>query len=318
MQILITWSIWFIWYSTAIKLLSLGFHVIWIDNEEETTIEDFKLKEKRKLLLMWFKSFHFYKWDIEDRNFLNSVFEKELPTHVIHLAAQSNIRNSQLDPHATFSPNISWFINVIEFSRLYNVDRFIYASSSSVYWTSDQESFSVSDNTDKPDSIYSATKKANEIIAYTYSKSYWLKTTWLRFFTVYWPFTRTNLVTYTFLDKIYKDQPIDLYNYGNISRDFIYIDDIVNWIICSIKDESKCEIYNLWTGIWISLDELVSKFEKILWKNAIKNYLPGKNWDFIRSQADIDYTTNYLWWKPIINIDVWLNRLTKWYIETST
>lgn len=315
MKILLTWSSWFIWYSTALKLLSLWIDVIGIDNQEDLTIKDSILKEERKNILIRYESYHFYRWDIEDRDFLNSVFEKEKPTHVIHLAAQSNIRNSQLNPNATFSPNISWFINVIELSRLYNIERFIYASSSSVYGSSEKEYFSVLDNTDTPDSIYSATKKTNEIIAYTYSKSYWLKTTWLRFFTVYWPFTRTNLVTYTFLDKIYNDLPIDLYNYWKIKRDFIYIDDIVNWIELSLHDTSNYEIYNLWSTIGITLDDLVSKLETILWKVAIKNYLPGKQWDFIRSQADIEYTIEKLWWKPKTGIDEWLEKLVDWYIK---
>lgn len=311
MKVLITGSSWFIWFNTSKKLLERGDQIIGFDNEND--FYDVSLKESRRKILESYSNFKFYKWSLENHNELKNVFISELPDKVLNLAAQSWVRYSQSNPNESIQSNIVWFTNLIDLSKEFWIKNFVYASSSSIYGHTDKDTCAVTDRTDTPVSIYAATKKTNELMAYTYSHSFWLNTIGLRFFTVYWPYSRPDLVTHTFVDKINKWITIDLFNFWKVQRDFTYIDDIVNWIILSLDSNLKCELFNLWNKNPVDLEYLVDLIELNLWKKAIKNYLPAQSGDIHSTNADISYTTELLWWKPSVNIEKWIENLVEWY-----
>ncbi len=310
--ILITWTSWFIWFHTAKRLLKeWNTKIIWFDSEND--YYDVNLKIARREELLKFENFKFYKWKLENFDDLKKVFEENKIDKVCNLAAQAGVRYSLENPFAYIQANLVWFHNIIELSKEYKVENFVYASSSSVYWKNEKIPFSVEDNVDHPISLYAATKKSNELIAHTYSHLYNLPTTWLRFFTVYGPYGRPDMAMFIFANKISKWEKIDVYNHWKMKRDFTYIDDIVDWVIKSLDTISNYEVFNLWNHNTVELETMISLIEKELWKKAQKNYMDIQPWDVPATWADVDHTYKKLWWKAQTSIEEGVKNFIDWY-----
>lgn len=311
--ILITWTSWFIWFHTAKKLLEKEVNIIWFDNEND--YYDINLKIARRSELEKFPNFKFYKGNLETLEDIKKVFEENKIDKVLNLAAQAGVRYSLINPFAYIQSNLVGFHNIIELSKQYKIKNFVYASSSSVYGNNTKQPFSVDDKVDHPISLYAATKKADELIAHSYSHLFGLPTIGLRFFTVYGPRGRPDMAMLIFAGKILKWEPIDVFNNGNMKRDFTYIDDIVSGIIKCLALETTYEIFNLWSDHPVDLEYVISLIEKNLWKKAIKNYLPLQPGDVPETSADIKYTTEKLWRKPQFEVENWIENLIKRYKE---
>lgn len=312
--ILITWTSWFIWFHTAKRLLEeWEFKIIWFDSEND--YYDVNLKFSRRKILEKFDNFKFYKWNLANNDDLSKVFIENKIDKVCHLAAQAWVRYSIENPKAYIESNIVWFHNILDLSKEHNVTNFVYASSSSVYGMNEKQPFSESDNVDHPISLYAATKKSDELIAYTYSHLFNLPTTWLRFFTVQWPYGRPDMAYFKFTKKIFDWDVIDIYNFGKMERDFTDIDDIVDWVIKSLNTISKYEIFNLWNHTPTKLEDMISLLEKYTWKKAKRNYIEMQDWDVLSTWADISHTKEVLWWEPKIKIEDTIEKFVKWYRE---
>ena len=229
MKILVTGAAGFIGMHTAKRLLERGDEVVGIDNMND--YYDVRLKYARLEQLKPFPNFTFIKMDIADRDAMENLFAEHKFPRVIHLAAQAGVRYSLKNPHAYIKSNVVGFMNVLEGCRHHKIEHLVYASSSSVYGLNTKMPFSVGDNVDHPVSLYAATKKSNELMAHSYSHLYNLPTTGLRFFTVYGPWGRPDMAVFIFTKAILEGRPIDVYNHGNMERDFTYIDDIVEAVI---------------------------------------------------------------------------------------
>src|SRR5699024_9307994 len=236
MKILITGTAGFIGSNLAKKLEELNYDVVGIDNLNDYYSVQLKEDRLKRLLNDKIKN---YKVDLENTKRVMEIFEKEKPDVVINLAAQAGVRYSLENPHAYITSNVNGFVNILEGCRHYNVKNLIYASSSSVYGANTTKPFSTSDNIDHPLSLYAATKKSNELMAHTYSHLYDLPTTGLRFFTVYGPWGRPDMALFKFTKAIVNDEPIDVYNHGNMMRDFTYVDDIVEAISRLVKKPAQ-------------------------------------------------------------------------------
>lgn len=310
-KLLITWTSWFIWFHLAKRLLDEWNQVIWFDNEND--YYDISLKHARRKQLEEYKNFKNYKWNLENYSEIEQVFKENKIDKVVNLAAQAGVRYSLINPFAYIQSNLVWFHNILHLSKEYKVQNFVYASSSSVYWNNEKQPFSVDDPVDHPISLYAATKKSNELIAHTYSHIFWLPTIWLRFFTVYWPWSRPDMAMLKFAHKISKWESIDVYNYWKMKRDFTYIDDIVNWIVKALNYETKYDVFNLWSDSPIELEYLIALLEENLWVKAIKNYMPLQAWDVLETSADINYTREMLWWEPKFKIEEWVKNFSDWF-----
>ena len=243
MKILITGAAGFIGYHLCKSLLEESCQILGIDNLNE--YYDKNIKINRLEILKSYKNFKFEKVDISKREEITTPFNNFKPNKVINLAAQAGVRYSLKNPYAYIDSNIVGFINIIELCCQNDVSGFIYASSSSVYGSNKKLPFSENDNTNNPISLYAASKKSNELIAHSYSYSYGLHTTGLRFFTVYGPWGRPDMAYYIFTKKILNEEPIIVFNNGNMKRDFTFIDDIILGTKAAIKKNYKCEIFNL-------------------------------------------------------------------------
>ena len=308
---LITWTSWFIWFSLAKKLLDEWRNIIWFDNENN--YYDISLKDARRKQLEIYPNFKFYKWDLENYENLEKIFKENKIEKVVNLAAQAWVRYSIDNPFAYIQSNLVWFHNILYLSKEYKVKKFVYASSSSVYWNNKKQPFSVEDSVDHPISLYAATKKSNELIAHAYSHIFWLPTIWLRFFTVYWPRSRPDMAMLKFSHKISKWEAIDVYNFWKMKRDFTYIDDIVDWIIKALNYETKYDVFNLWNDSPIELEYLITLLEENLWVKAIKNYMPLQDWDVLETCADINHSKEILWWEPKFKIEEWVRKFSTWF-----
>src|SRR5699024_509829 len=302
-KILITGSAGFIGYNLSKYLLKQNNIIIGIDNMN--TYYDVSLKENR-LKQINDKNFIFYKLNLEDREELYSVFEDEKPEIVINLAAQAGVRYSLENPHAYIDSNIVGFMNVLEACRHNNVKHLIYASSSSVYGANTSLPFSTSDNIDHPLSLYAATKKSNELMAHTYSSLYGIPTTGLRFFTVYGPWGRPDMALFKFTIYIIEGIPIDVYNNGEMMRDFTYIDDIVESISRLVKQPAEInnnwsgdnpdpsssyapyKVYNIGNNNPVNLMDFIEAIENKLGKKAIKNFMPLQAGDVPETYANVE------------------------------
>lgn len=313
MNILITWTSWFIWFFTAKALLERWEKVIWVDIEND--YYDVNLKLSRRKVLESYKNFKFYKIWLEDLESLEKVFQENNIDKVCNLAAQAWVRYSIENPFAYINSNIVWFHNIINLSTKYKVKNFVYASSSSVYGKNEKQPFSVDDKVDNPISLYAATKKTNELIAHTYSHIHKLPTTWLRFFTVYWPFSRPDMAMLKFALKMRSWKEIEVYNNWEMQRDFTYIDDIVTWVIASLDNISEYEVFNLWNDKPVKLEYMIDLLEKNLWIKANKKYLPMQPWDVKSTWSDIEHTYEKLNWKPTTSIEDWIKKFSEWFLE---
>ena len=312
-KILITGAAGFIGYHLCKSLLEDGYEVLGIDNLND--YYDTNLKQARLEQLKQFKSFLFNKVDIADRESLTKSFQSFNPQKIVNLAAQPGVRYSMENPYKYMESNLVGFLNIIELCRNNEVKRFIYASSSSVYGGNEKMPFSVEDRVNQPLVLYGATKRANELIAHSYSHLYGLHTTGLRYFTVYGPWYRPDMAMFIFTQKIIDGKPISVFNNGNMKRDFTYIDDIIRGTRSAIEKNYKCEIFNLGNSKSESLMELIDIIEKNLGKKAQIEYLPMQLGDVKESLADIKKSIEKLGYKPITTINKGIPQFTKWYKE---
>ncbi len=329
MKILVTGVAGFIGSAVASSLLQRGDEVIGIDNLND--YYDVKLKTDRLALLSGIKSFKFIKMDIADRKDSETLFREELPSRVIHLAAQAGVRYSIQNPHAYINSNLVGFTNILEACRHNKVEHLVYASSSSVYGANTQMPFSVHHNVDHPLSLYAATKKANELMAHTYSYLYRLPTTGLRFFTVYGPWGRPDMSLFLFTKKILAGEPIDVFNNGNHSRDFTYIDDVVKGVI-RVTDRiaspnpdwnsdkpdpgtslAPYRLYNIGNHQPVELMRFIEILEQCLGTKAKKNFLPMQAGDVQATYANVDDLIRDVNFSPATPIDMGITRFVEWY-----
>ena len=261
----------------------------------------------------------FAKIDIINLFKLDKLFKEEQFTHVINLAAQAGVRYSIENPHAYVQSNIVGFVNLLECCRHNSIKHFVYASSSSVYGANSKTPFSEEDRVDHPVSLYAATKKSNELMAYTYSHLYDLPTTGLRFFTVYGPWGRPDMAPMLFANAITKGKPIKVFNNGDMLRDFTYIDDIIDGIIKLLKAIPvkcpKADIFNIGNSNPINLMEFISKLEKSLGKTAIKDYYAMQDGDVKSTYADTDHLYKRVQYKSKINLEEGIIKFSEWFSE---
>tara|TARA_Y100001970_G_C14225347_1_gene855295 strand:+ start:1438 stop:2403 length:966 start_codon:yes stop_codon:yes gene_type:complete len=310
-KILITGSAGFIGFHLCKSLLDDGVSVVGVDNLNE--YYDVNLKSSRLKILDKYENFNFHKIDISDLEQTENIFEKFRPNKVVNLAAQAGVRYSIENPFTYVNSNLVGFTNVIELCRKYSVKGFIYASSSSVYGKNSKMPFSVDDRTDSPISLYAASKKANELIAHSYSHLFDMKTTGLRFFTVYGPWGRPDMAMYIFIKKILLGEPILVFNNGQMERDFTYIDDIVIGLRKAIEKNYNCEIFNLGNNKTEKLMNVINLIEKKLNKKAIIDFQPIQPGDVKSTYSDIDKSIELLDFQPSTNVGLGIDKFINWY-----
>lgn len=333
-KVLVTGVAGFIGYHLANRLLSMNCCVVGLDNLN--SYYDVRLKRDRlnQLFIHQNKSnFEFVQAEIEDRKRMENLFAEHSFSTVVHLAAQAGVRYSLVNPYAYIDSNIHGFMNILEACRHHKVDHLIFASSSSVYGANTKMPFSVHDNVDHPVSLYAATKKANELMAHTYSHLYGLPTTGLRFFTVYGPWGRPDMALFLFTQAILKGEPINVFNYGKMKRDFTYIDDIIEGIVRLMNKKPEpnplwrgdspdpgssyapYKIYNIGNNRPVELSYFISVIEKKLGIEAKKEYLPLQPGDVPETYADVDDLMRDVGFKPKISIEEGISRFIDWYKE---
>lgn len=331
MKVLVTGAAGFIGSFVGLHLLARGDSVVGLDNIND--YYDVALKQARLARLQGKPGFSFHKLDLEDRTGMAELFASERPERVIHLAAQPGVRYSLTHPHAYVGSNLVGFINVLEGCRHNDVQHLVYASSSSVYGANEALPFSVHDNVDHPVSLYAATKKANELMAHTYSHLYRLPTTGLRFFTVYGPWGRPDMAPFLFTRKILADETIDVFNEGRHGRDFTYIDDIVEGVVRTMDriaepnprwsglapdpatSKAPYRIYNIGNNSPVELMDFIAAIEKATGRTATKRMLPMQPGDMERTYADIDDLVADTGFKPETSIEEGIGRFVAWYRE---
>jgi len=328
-RILVTGTAGFIGSTLSIRLLDRGDEVIGVDNVND--YYDPSLKEARLARLKKYENFTEVRISIEDREAMDATFKKYQPQRVVNLAAQAGVRYSLENPHAYIDANIVGFTNILEGCRHNNVEHLVYASSSSVYGANESMPFSVHDNVDHPVSLYAASKKANELMAHTYSHLFQLPTTGLRFFTVYGPWGRPDMALFMFTKNIIEGKPIDVFNYGKHRRDFTYIDDIVEGVIRTLDkiaapnpewsgktpdsatSKAPYRIYNIGSNNPCELMRYIELIEECVGKKAEKNMLPLQPGDVPATYADIDALVNDVDYKPSTSIEQGVANFVNWY-----
>lgn len=313
MSILVTGSAGFIGFHLAHRLLQEGIEVVGYDNVND--YYDPSLKEARLRILNDFDKFKFYRADLCDFATLQKVFSDQTIEKVVHLAAQAGVRYSLINPFAYQKSNLEGFLNIIELSKCAKVKNFIYASSSSVYGNNRHLPFSVQDNVDRPISLYAATKKSNELIAHVYAHLYQLPCTGLRFFTVYGPFGRPDMALFIFTKNILEGKPIDVYNFGQMKRDFTYIDDIVAGLRSAIDKPFPYEIFNLGNHRSENLMDFIHLIEEYSGQKAQINFQPIQPGDVPETYADISTATEKLGFVPRTQIREGIKLFLDWYFE---
>ena len=313
MTIIVTGSAGFIGFHTAKKLLEHGHNVIGIDNFND--YYDVQIKEDRNKILEENKNFKLYRVDLGDEEAIKRLFEKEKIDKICHLGAQAGVRYSIENPQAYENANIKGTLNLLEAARHNNIKDFIFASSSSVYGNQEKVPFSETDNIDYPISFYAATKKANELMAYTYHHLYGLNCVGFRFFTVYGPWGRPDMALFKFTKLILEDKPIPVFNAGKHSRDFTYIDDIVDGVITAIENPFSYEIINLGNNTPVELLDYIATIEKAIGKKAKKEMLPLQDGDVEKTYADIEKAQKLLNYNPKTDINIGIKNFVDWYRE---
>lgn len=313
MKILVTGAAGFIGAALSLHLLERGDDVVGVDNLND--YYDIHLKKARLARLTPHKNFTFLECDIANNEAVAPLFAKEKFQCVVHLAAQAGVRYSITNPLVYAQSNLVGFLTILEGCRQQNVAHLVYASSSSVYGANTKLPFSTSDNVDHPVSLYAATKKANELMAHSYSHLYGLSTTGLRFFTVYGEWGRPDMSPFIFTRQILANKPIDLFNYGNHQRDFTYIDDIIKGIMCVVDTPptENYRLYNIGNSQPEQLLTFVETLEKYLSKTAIKNLLPMQAGDVQDTYADMDGMKRDFNYSPKTSLDEGLEKFVQWY-----
>lgn len=317
-RILITGAAGFIGFHLAKRLLDMGTTVLGLDNLND--YYDVSLKESRLHILEEYPSFTFIKGDLSDADTVNEQFETFQPDIVVNLAAQAGVRYSIDHPRSYIDSNIIGFFNVLEACRHHQVEHLLFASSSSVYGNQQKTPFSTSDNVDHPISLYAATKKSDELMAYTYSHLYDIPVTGLRFFTVYGPYGRPDMAYFKFANKIRKGEPIQIYNHGDMYRDFTYVDDIVTGIehmLCNPPKANELgdlyKVYNIGNHKPEQLMHFIEVLEQALGQNAEKEYLPMQPGDVYQTYADVSDLQKDFDFKPETTIEEGLGKFAVWY-----
>ncbi|MCG3203648.1 MAG: UDP-N-acetylglucosamine 4-epimerase [Elusimicrobia bacterium] len=310
-KILVTGAAGFIGSWTCEALHKKGHEVIGLDNFND--YYDVHLKHARAERLKG--KIRIITGDIADRGSVEKVFKENTFDQVCHLAAQAGVRYSIENPYAYEMANNIGTLNLLEACRHNGVRSFIFASSSSVYGGNKKVPFSVKDPVDKPISLYAATKKYNELLAYTYHHLYGIHCTGLRFFTVYGPWGRPDMALFKFTKAILEGKPIDVYNHGQMKRDFTFITDIVQGIVASMEKNYAYEIFNLGNSKTVELNYFIECIEKELGKTAKKNMLPLQMGDVPETSADIDWSREKLGFTPQVNIEQGINEFIAWYKE---
>lgn len=329
MRILVTGAAGFIGMHTSLRLLERGDEVVGVDNLND--YYDVGLKNARLARLDDYQGFKFVHIDIVDREGISRLFQQEKPSCVVHLAAQAGVRYSLENPHAYIDANISGFMNILEGCRHTNIKHLVYASSSSVYGGNTSLPFSEHDNIDHPVSLYAATKKANELMAHTYSHLFSIPTTGLRFFTVYGPWGRPDMALFLFAKAILEGRPINIFNHGKMVRDFTYIDDIVEGVIRVLDkpaeqnplfDAGKPDpgtsnapyrIFNIGNNQPTQLMEYIESLEHALGRTAVKNYLPMQSGDMLATAADTSELKAWVGFSPKTAVKDGVLRFVDWY-----
>ncbi|WP_415878715.1 NAD-dependent epimerase [Methylomonas sp. TEB] len=331
MKIMVTGTAGFIGNHLALRLLERGDEVIGVDNLND--YYDVNLKLSRLDRIKDFAGYTDVRLDIADRASMDALFKKHQPQKVVNLAAQAGVRYSIENPHAYIDSNIVGFINILEGCRHNQVEHLVYASSSSVYGANESMPFSVHDNVDHPLSLYAASKKANELMAHTYSNLYQLPTTGLRFFTVYGPWGRPDMALFLFTKAILNGEKINVFNYGKHRRDFTYIDDIVEGVIRTMDHNASpnpdwsgekpdpgtsrapWRVYNIGNQNPVELLSYIETLERFLGKTAEKNLLPLQPGDVPDTFADVEALVADVGYKPNTTIEQGIERFVAWYLQ---
>jgi UDP-glucuronate 4-epimerase len=330
-KVLVTGAAGFIGFHTARTLLARGDEVVGIDNLND--YYDPRLKSARLAILEREHRFRFEQLDIADREAMQRIFDRDKFAAVVHLAAQAGVRHSISNPHVYVQSNVTGFLHVLEGCRQQRVGHLVYASTSSVYGANTSMPFSERQNVDHPLTLYAATKKANELMAHSYSSLYGLPTTGLRFFTVYGPWGRPDMALFLFTRRILAGEPIDVFNQGHHQRDFTYIDDIVAGVLAAVDhvavpdphfkasspDPSTSyapyKIYNIGNQRPVKLLRYIEVLERCLGRKAIKNLLPMQLGDLQDTWADVSALVRDVGYRPSTELEVGVKRFVEWYLE---
>ena len=331
MKILLTGAAGFIGFHTARALLARGDEVVGVDNLN--AYYDPKLKSARLAILEREAGFRFNKLDIADREATQQLFDGETFQRVVHLAAQAGVRHSIENPHAYVHSNVTGFLHALEGCRQQKIEHLVYASTSSVYGANTSMPFSERQNVDHPLTLYAATKKANELMAHSYSSLYGLPTTGLRFFTVYGPWGRPDMALFVFTRKILAGQPIDVFNGGHHQRDFTYVDDIVKGVIATLDhvampdpawnsaapdpgaSSAPYKVYNIGNQTPVPLLRYIEVLEQCLGRKAQKNFMPLQLGDVPDTFADVEALARDVGYRPSTAIEEGVSRFVEWYLD---
>ncbi|MEX2469891.1 MAG: NAD-dependent epimerase [Pseudohongiellaceae bacterium] len=329
MKILVTGAAGFIGHALSLRLLERGDEVIGLDNLND--YYDVTLKEARLARLTAHDRFHFEREDLADAEAIARVFREQQPQRVVNLAAQAGVRYSLENPQAYVSANLTGFVNILESCRHQGVEHLVYASSSSVYGANTAMPFSVHNNVDHPMSLYAASKKANELMAHTYSNLFELPCTGLRFFTVYGPWGRPDMALFMFTRAILAGEPIDVFNHGRHKRDFTYIDDIVEGVIRTLDkiatpdpswnsdapdpatSKAPWRLYNIGSNSPVELMRYIEILEECLGRKAEKNFLPMQPGDVPATYADVEALMQDVGYRPTTPVTEGIPRFVDWY-----
>lgn len=337
MKILVTGCAGFIGFHLTKRLLNLNYQVIGIDNIndyydvglkharlEQLGIYAKKLPDNSVLRSSKYGKFEFYKMDISDQSSISKLFDRSSFDMVCNLAAQAGVRYSIINPGTYIQSNVQGFFNILESSRRNNIKHLIYASSSSVYGLGKELPFSTTSKTDQPASLYAATKKCNELLAHSYSHLFNLKTTGLRFFTVYGPWGRPDMAMYLFTKAIAEGTPVKVFNNGKMKRDFTYVDDVVDGIVrvinkgyqeghMDLNAKIPFNVYNVGKGCSVSLGEFITEIEKKIGVKAIKEYMPMQDGDVAETWADILPMKKDYQYSPSTEVAEGIGHFVDWY-----
>ncbi len=346
MKILVTGTAGFIGFNLANKLLGRGDEIIGLDNINDyydvnlkysrldfAGIKKDKIEYNKLIESSKFKNYKFIKLNLEDKENLFKVLKQEKPDAICNLAAQAGVRYSLTNPDSYIQSNIIGFLNILEGCRHFNISNLVYASSSSVYGTNREMPFSEKDNIAHPVSLYAATKKSNELMAHTYSHLFNIKTTGLRFFTVYGPWGRPDMALFKFTKAILEQKPMDVFNFGKMERDFTYIDDIVQGIInvidnppkviektqknpdADLSDTAPYRVFNIGHGSSVKLMDFIEEIEKNLGKTTEKNMMPIQPGDVPKTWSDTSSLEKETGYKSYTSIEEGIKEFIKWYLE---
>jgi UDP-glucuronate 4-epimerase len=337
-KVLVTGTAGFIGYHLAKRLIGEGMEVVGLDNINDyydvnlkyarlidSGIEKGRIKYNQLTQSNKYQNYRFIQLSLEDKEEIDNLFRTEGFEMVVNLAAQAGVRYSLIHPETYIQSNITGFFNILECCRCYPVKHLVYASSSSVYGLNDKLPFSTSDKTDQPASLYAATKKSNELMAHAYSHLFQIPTTGLRFFTVYGPWGRPDMALFLFTDAILNNKEMEIYNFGDMIRDFTYIDDIIEGVIrvlynipVAVNDKGispPYKVYNIGNHNPVNLNDFIAEVENLLGKKAIRKNLPMQPGDVLATSADVSDLEKDLGYKPSTDVKTGIEKFIHWYLE---